>query len=934
MLRKLRSLLGGRTGDDELAREIRMHLELEAEEQVERGLSAQEAARAARRAFGNPTVVRQICREASPGAWAADLLQDTRYGARMLARSPGFTAVAVLILAVAIAVNTAVFTAFDAILFRPLDARDSDKVVTLLQRTKENRDDDWFSWNDYVNYRDHARTLSGIAAISNVAASMTAATVGGRAQQGFGGLSGSLGFHFPGLLTAGSAEPLIAAVVSENYFAMMGVHPALGRTFSPEDARGPESDPYLVLSFEYWKRRFDANPAIVGAVIELNRHPFTVIGVMPAGYLGTMPAVPNAWLPISMEPELRPASNWLSSPDADILRLCGRLAPGISAEQAQAELAAVTAHQARPLAGTNAKAAQRRIKVVRAAFGGGAPPDAQDLAVVFFALAAVGLLLVIACANVASLLLARSAARSREIAIRLSLGAGRLRLVRQLLTESMLLSTIAGAAGLLVSYWLLHLLIRTIGEQIPQYWGTVVLNLTPDLHVFGYAIMLSCIAAVAFGLAPALQVSKPDLSATLKQESAATVLPRAGARLRLPKRDVLIAVQIAVCLVLLVAAGLLAQSSRKALTIASGYDIGRLMSLELLQPADLEKHPAALARIETDMLYRLRALPQARSVTAAAHSLLFAGARLTNISLGDRATPGAGSPEVLYSEIDPDFFATFGIPILRGRPFTDAECRAGEPVAIVSESTARRFWPGQNVIGKRIAIGGPNRAADWFGEAAPSSPSVQIIGVAADARLVELRSPDATHLYLPWKAGVVWPQYYIRTTGDPAAIIPSLRQAVRATAPGMIGVTLSGRDAVTNHPGFVLPRLGAILCGMISVLALLLAAAGIYGTVSFAVSRRTAEIGIRMTLGARSRNVLRLVLSETMRPVVWGIAAGFVLSAAAARVMVAVLLGVSPLDPLTFSAAAGFLAAMALLAAYGPARRATRLDPMVALRHD
>jgi predicted permease len=931
VLQKLRSLLRGRAADDDLAREIRTHLELEAEERIEGGASPEEASHAARRVFGNSTAVRQICRDARPAAWATDLVQDTRYGARMLARTPGFTAVAVLIVAVAIGVNTAVFTAFDAVLFRPLEARDPDRVVTILQSTKDNHYDNWFSWNDYVNYRDHARSLSGIAAVSNVAASMTAATVGGKAQ-GFGGLSGALGFHFPALLTAGAAEPLIAAVVSENYFDIMGVRAAIGRTFSVDDAHGPGSDPYLVLSFEYWKRRFDANPAILGATIELNRRPFTVIGVMPAGYLGTISSVPNAWLPLSMEPPLRPGSNWLSRPDADILRLCGRLAPGASTEHAAAELSALTAHRAQGIPA--ARPLQHRIRIARASFGGDAPPDAQDLAVVFFALAAVGLLLVIACANVASLLLARSAARAREIAIRLSLGAGRLRLIRQLLTESLLLSLLAAGAGLMLSYWLLHVLIHTIGEQLPPYWGTVVLNLSPDLRVFAYALALSFAAAAGFGLAPALQVSKPDLSATLKQESAIPALRRAGARLRLEKREVLIAVQVAVCLVLLIAAGLLAQSSRKALTIASGYDIGRLMSLELLQPSDAANDPAALARIETDMLYRLRALPQARSVTAAAHSLLFAGTRFTPIAVGDRSVPGAGSPEVLYSEVDAQFFRTFGIPILQGRGFTEAECRAGEPVAIISEATARRFWPGQNPIGRRIAIGGPNRAADLFGEPAPVSRSSQIIGVAADVRLVELRTADSTHLYLPWKPGAVWPQYYIQTAGDPQAIVGSLRDAVRATAPGLIGATLSGRDAVTNHPAFVLPRLGAILCGLISVLALLLAAAGIYGTVSYAVNRRTAEIGIRMALGARKSNVLRLMATETLRPVAWGIAAGFVLSAGVARVMMAVLVGVSPLDPITFGGAATFLGGMALLAAYGPARRATRLDPMVALRHE
>ncbi|MGH9613641.1 MAG: FtsX-like permease family protein, partial [Bryobacteraceae bacterium] len=565
----------------------------------------------------------------------------------------------------------------------------------------------------------------------------------------------------------------------------------------------------------------------------------------------------------------------------------------------------------------------------------GPPPDAGEMAVIVFALTAVGLVLLIACANVASLLLARAAVRQKEIAVRLALGAGRGRLVRQLLTESMLIGAAAGAMGLVFAVWLLDLLMRAIAASVPAFFGTIVLHTAPDVRVFGYTILLSFAASITFGLAPALQTSKPDLTSALKQEVASFGVRLRRVRFRMTLRESLVALQVAVCLLLVISAALLARASQKALTIDRGFNVKKLVAVEIMRPSETQHDPSRLALLNHDISMRLRAIPGASSVAEAYRSTLLGGWRAVPV-----ATDGSGvqdaphAPQVFYTLASPEFFHTTGITITRGRGFTRQECEAQAPVALVSEATARRFWPGQDPVGKRISIGVPESQPHFLGETAPYVPSGLIIGVTKDVRSTSLREVDPTHLYLPLDPATTWPEYYVRTEGDPQALFPAIARALRSTNANLIAQALSGKDAVTNDPAFVMSRLGAILCGMVGFLGLAIAVVGIYGMVSYAVSRRTQEIGIRMALGARKADVLRLVFRETMRPIVFGVALGMAAGIAGSRILSSLVFGVGALDFVGLAAACLFICAVALFASYVPARRATSVDPMTALRYE
>jgi predicted permease len=551
--------------------------------------------------------------------------------------------------------------------------------------------------------------------------------------------------------------------------------------------------------------------------------------------------------------------------------------------------------------------------------------------IVVFALTAVSMVLLIACANLAGLLLARSAARQKEIAIRLAIGASRARLIRQLLTESVLISTLAGAAGLVFAWWALHLLMLEISASIPFFWISFALHLAPDHRVFLYLMLLSFVAAVAFGLAPALEASKPNLTSALKEEGAAL-----GLRLRKSKlRDVMVGVQVAVSLVLLIGAGLLARGSQRAFGTDLGFDYRTLLMAEIRTP-NATYDEAKVTSIRRRLMERVGALPGVTSVSVTSRAPLTGGDRSVVISLTEK-TASKNGPEAIYNLVTPDFFGTIGIPIVRGRNFTEQEVRDGNDFdgapAIVSERTARKFWPGRDPIGQHISFDTSEGGIAFAGEFHPHSRSTMIIGVAKDIRSLSIEKFDETCLYLP-VSRTFGGTLVVRTEGDPKLVIAALRGDLQNIDSNLEALVFDFRTAFSNQPAFVLSRVGAIGSAVIGVLGLLLASVGIFGMVAFAVSQRTHEIGIRMALGADRSGVLGLVLRESMRPVLVGICLGWVAAIGLSRVLVAFLFGLSALDPVVYLGVSIFLAAVAALAGYVPARRVTKVDPMVALRYE
>jgi len=502
--------------------------------------------------------------------------------------------------------------------------------------------------------------------------------------------------------------------------------------------------------------------------------------------------------------------------------------------------------------------------------------------------------------------------------------------VRQLLTESALISVLAGATGLVFAWWTLHFLMVQISASMPVRWMTIALHLAPDHRVFAYMLLLSMGAAIAFGLAPALQASKPNLTSALKEEGALF-----GRLRKSGLRDILVGLQVAVSLVLLIGAGLLARGSQRAFGVDLGFDYRNMIVVQFPRGSRLD--PAKMMAMRSYLLKRIEALPGVRLASVASRTPLTGGADSVSVSLDGRPLDSKQAPEADYTLVTPDYFETIGIPILRGRNFTQQEVGGGvdfngAPV-IVSAATARKFWPGQDPIGKRISFATPADSLNFPGALHLRSGSSVVIGVVKDIRTERVDKFDETCVYLPaprtFNGSMV-----VRTSGDPKPVVTALRSELAAMDSTMQALIFDFRAAFSFQPAFVLSRIGAIGSAIIGVLGLLLASVGIYGMVSFAVSQRTHEVGVRMALGARGGDVLGLVLREAMRPVVIGVVVGLAAAAGVSQILVAFLFGLSTLDPVTFASVAGLLMAVALLAGYVPARRATKVDPMVALRYE
>ncbi|MCU1318425.1 MAG: hypothetical protein JWN63_3747 [Candidatus Acidoferrum typicum] len=934
-MRKFRALLlrlGGlfrrSRRDEELAAEMDSHLQMHIEDNLPAGMSAAEARRQALIKLGGIEQTKELVRERRGLPILDLLLQDLSFGARMLRKNPGFTAVAVLTLALGIGVNTAIFTAFDALVLRPRAVKDPDSLAAVFRTTSGERTGR-FSYPDYIYYRDHSKSFSEftLLAFGMAITSSDLPTTGPSATPRF---AGAVGFQLPQLLQ-GSAQPIGCYFVSGNYFQMLGAVPLLGRIVLPSDDQ-PSAPPVVLMSGNFWQRQFHSDPKVVGSVLHLNGVAFTVIGVTPLDYLGTTPAVPDLWAPVVAKVHL----GGLSAKDLESRLVIagmpmGRLAPGVSLSDAQAELG-VLAAQLR-----NSYPEDERNSSISVVSGSDnlAALDSETWPVVVAAMTAVALLLLIACANVASLLLARAAARRKEIAVRLALGAGRWRLLCQLLTESLLIALLAGVLGLALAGWMLHLLIVEIASALPSFWGTIALQISPDVRIFAYTLLVSCMAGIAFGLAPALQASKSDVNSALKEEGSAFGQRLSRSRLR----GILIAGQMAACLVLLISSALLLRGSQRALKIDPGYETRRVACLEMYNPANLHYSQPRLLQLNRDLIQGIANLPGVHSVAQASRDPI-GGIRWVPVSPLNTgpSIPGGGgsaSPVAGYSYVTPNYFETLGIPIVRGRNFTPREAEGQSPVLVVSEATARRFWTGEDPIGKHLKIGSEKGTMSFPGEKDPFVASSEVVGVARDVRSMDLRKIDESYVYLPLSQTHQWTRTLLaRTDGDPTPLLPAIGREVRRVDANLPVIGAPLYTMVSMNPFFVVSRIGGLLASIVGVLGLLLACTGVYGMVSYSVAQRTREIGIRMALGAQSFQVLRHVMREGFQPILAGIVIGIVASAGISRLMAATLFGLNPMDAVSFSGVSLLLGAIALLATWLPARRATEVDPMLALRYE
>jgi macrolide transport system ATP-binding/permease protein len=923
----LRKLFSRRRQFKELSYEIQEHLEEKVEGLVADGMSREEATHAARREFGNVTLVQEDSRAVWRWLFIENLVADIRYGLRILRKDIGFTLVAVSALALGIGVNTAVFTALDAVLLRPRAVSDPERLARVLRGASADAYGA-FSYPDYVYLREHSQTFSDLILLA-YGIGVTSSDFPAADAEAGSAVPGAIGFRLPQLLP-GSARPIGCGFVSGNYFAALGARPVIGRLLLPDDdQRG--AAPVVLLSGNFWQRRLRSNPAVIGSTLHLNGVPFTVVGVTPVDYLGTADVVPDLWVPVSAKLALGAAPELMI--DRKILAgwVQGRLKPGVSFADAQAELNVLTAQ----LRATEPN--PERDMGVRVISGKTyAPPlQAQEWGIVAVMMTAVALLLLIACSNVASLVLARSAARQKEIALRLSLGAGRGRLLQQLLTESSLIALLAGAAGLPLAGWMLRMLILQISSSLPSYWGSIVLQIDPDVRIFGYTIALSLVTGVVFGLAPALQSVKTDQNSALKNEG--TLFGRRLQRSRL--RAVLIAGQIAACLVLLINSALLLRGSQRALRLDPGFETKKIVYLELHEPAQLGLRRQSPLQFPHQLAQALRNLPGVVSISQASRGPISGGTRWVAVAPVGANVPAAsagetGTPDASYSYVAPEYFATLGIALVRGRGFTLSEVQGKALVVMVSEALARSLWPGQDPVGKLLRIGTEQPAMSFPGERDPFIPSSQVIGVVRDVRSLTLREVDGPYLYLPLDQSRWNSVLLVRTEGDPAALLLAMGTEVRRLDRNLPVVAGALQTMISFDAYFVISRVGGVLASIVGLLGLLLACMGVYGTVGYAVVQRRQEIGIRMALGADHGHVLGLILQDGMRPALMGVAVGLLAAAGLSRVLSSMLFGLSPLDAISFGGVSLLLAVVALLACYFPARRAMRVDPMVALRYE
>jgi len=877
--RRVHSLLHRSHADADLQREIEIHIQQLTNEAIAAGMTEAEARAMALREFGPIGQIQEKCRDTRRVSWIQDFVQDLRYGIRMLRQSPAFTAIAVITLALGIGANTAIFSLVDAVLLRSLPYRDPNQLVLMFHVPLDRPDA-----LSALSYRDFTECRAQNGAFSQMA-----------------------GNAFHDLTLTGAGEPTIVntADVTPEIFPLLNAKPLLGRTLLPEDGK-PGAAAVAVLSENLWRSRFGSNPGLIGQSIALDMRSFTVVGILPASF-GYPEFAPHqdVWISVLQDPLFGPLT---SKPGVRVMGVIGRLKPGVSLAKAQAEMNTLGARLAKEFPAEDS-GLTFRIRPYRQVVVGNLKPALLIL------LSAVGLLLLIACANIANLLLSKATSRGREMAVRMALGASRARIVWQLLTESALLGLLGGVAGVLLAVWAVSGLQPFLPSEVVQIGS---------IHVGGpvlvFALLLSLAAALAFGLAPALLATPSNLQTNLKEGG-----ERTGQRGGRHVRSFLAIAEISLAMVLLVAGGLLIRSFALVTSVNPGFDPNNVTEGEVSLPQFQYSTPQQWTAFSKELLARLHAQPGLQdSALAAPLPMDRQGQPSFAFSIvGNPPLPPGNTTTADWATVSPGYFHVMRIPLLRGRFFSEQDSPSNPNAAIISETLARRYFVNQDPIGRQMRFGFPPNG----------NVAREIVGVVGEVRDVALSQKPGPMMYVPFAQSPLYGgEVVVRSSLSASSVAAAIRQAVHSIDKDLpVTDVRSFRDALGQS--ISRERFRTFLLGSFSAIALALAAVGVFGVISYSASQRTHEIGIRMALGAQRRDVLHLILGQGAKLALLGLGIGVVLAFLLTRFIASLLYSVSATDPLTFGAVAIVLLGVAVTACYIPARRATRVDPMVALRY-
>jgi len=848
------------------------------------------------------------------------LAQDIRYGIRMLLKNPGFTAIAVLTLALGIGANTAIFSVLDSVLLRKLPVVHSEQLAILTEPDShgqsfgsESGDRSLLAYSEFEYLRDHNEVFSSVFAADSSLPEVRVT---------IGSSSGA----------PSQEESLRVRLVSGDYFSTLGVTPAAGRMLTSEVDKARGGSPFAVASYSFWQRRFNLDPSIIGKTIQVNQTSFEIIGVTQPGFFGeTVGEAPDVWVPMMMQDAIYMGRDLLSPGKGEVdqhmwLQSIGRLKPGVSPEQAKASINVTFQRMIESVLGSTLTPEERkgfldqRINLQTGARGSSTLHEAYG-APLKVLMGLVGFVLLIACANVANLLLARGTARQKEFAVRLAMGAGRGRLIRQLLSESLLLALAGAAAGVLLAQWADTLLLQMVsrGSSGPE---AVQVNLRPDARMLAFTLGVAVLSAILFGLVPALRATRLDLSPILKSTAGGTTGENASRRL--PATKVLVIAQVAISLILLVAAGLFVHSLSKLSEVNLGYKPENLLLFQVDGAAGGYKGAANL-RFQQELLDKFSAIPGVRAATLSSNGLFSHSESGDPISVEGYTPKSDEKPNSRMDHVGPGYFSTVGIPVLIGREIAPQDSGNGPRVAVINKTFAEHFFGATNPIGKKVQ------------DVYPGNPQeMEIVGVVADAKYNSLREKTPTRIYAPY-FNPMWEHSYaiyeIRTVANPASVSAALRNVVQETNSSLSPIRINTMQVLVGD-SLHTDQFIAKLAGVFGLLAMLLASIGLYGIMAYTVARRTRDIGIRMALGAQRGSVLWLILRETLLVVLIGVAVGLPLALGGTHLIKSMLFGLGIVDPLAMIVPAITLAAVAALAGLLPARRAMRVDPIIALRYE